>query len=241
MRGSGELISRQMRRWELDRHLSERFDRDEAEANVRGNVITVSRERGSGGTLVGMMVAKELDWEFYDRELINRVAEQMGIEPQRVEAHDERPPRFVASMVLQLLEGKCPTPGQYLRTLIRIMRKIRTHGNAVVMGRGGNLILPDALRVRIVAPLEIRLERVAELEDMTLADARKQVLSDDRERAEFIRAHFGVDPADPTYYDLTLNTGAMNLEHAAQLVICALRNRREAAQQAGSEPPPAAA
>ena len=80
--------------------------------------------------------------------------------------------------------------------------------------------------MRVVAPLEVRLERVAELEDMPLTDARKQVLSDDRDRTEFIRAHFGVDPTDPHYYDLTVNTGAMNLEHAAQLVICALRNRQ---------------
>ena len=226
MRATGNLISRQMRRWELDRNLEERFERDEAAAKVRSNVITISRERGSGGTLVGMMVAKELDWEFYDRALINQVAEQMGLDPAHLIAHDERSPSFMQNVMLQLLEGKRPTSGQYVRTLIRILRKIRTRGNAVIMGRGAHLVLPDALRVRVVAPLEVRLERVAELEDMPLADARKQVLSDDRERAEFVHAHFGVDPTDPYFYDLILNTGAMNLEHAAHLVICALRNRQ---------------
>jgi cytidylate kinase len=221
-----ELISRHMKRWELDRRLGERFERDEAEAHVRHDIITISRERGSGGTLIGMMVAKALDWEFYDRELINSVAEQMGADPAHIAAYDERPPNFMQNVLLQLLEGKRPTSSQYLRSLIHIMRKIRTRGNAVIMGRAGQLILPDALRVRIIAPLDVRIERVAELEDLPLHDARREVLTGDRDRSEFIRAHFGVDPADSYYYDVTLNTAAMSLEHAAQLVICALRARQ---------------
>lgn len=224
---SDELVARQMRRWELDRRLSERFERDEAAAATRHDIITVSRERGSGGTLIGMMVAKTLDWEFWDREVINSMAAQLGLDPKALEAHDERPPNFLQNMMLQLLEGNRPTAGQYLRALVRVLRQIRARGNAVVMGRAGHLIIPDALRIRVVAPMDVRIERVAELEDMPLAEARHAVLSADRERQEFIRAHFGTDPCDPTQFDLTINTGAMNLEHAAQLVIYALHTRRD--------------
>ena len=223
---SDELVARQIRRWELDRRLSERFERDESAAAVRHDIIAVSRERGSGGTLIGMMVAKTLDWEFWDRELIDSMAAQMGLDPKQLEAHDEHPPNFLQNMMLQLLEGKSPTAGQYLRALVRILRQTRSRGNAVIMGRAGHLIVPDALRIRIVAPLDVRIERVAELEDVPLADARHEVLSADRERGEFVRAHFGVDPRDPTQFDLVINTGAMNLEHAAQLVIYALHSRQ---------------
>lgn len=222
---SDQLIARQMRRWELDQRLHNRFAQDEEQAHVRRDVITISRERGSGGTIIGMMVAKELDWDFYDRELINSVAQQIGTEPEAVQAHDERAPNFMHNLPFQLLEGKRPTETQYLRSLVRILRSIRTRGRAVIMGRGAHLVLPDALRVRIVAPVEVRIERIADLEDMSLAEARKEVLSADHDRQQFIRAHFGVDALDPCYYDLTLNTAATSLEHAARVILCALATR----------------
>ncbi|HEY3397258.1 MAG TPA: cytidylate kinase-like family protein [Armatimonadota bacterium] len=227
-----QLISRQMRRWELDQRLQERFARDEQAAQVRRNIVTISRERGSGGTLVGMMVAKELDWDFYDRELINDVAQHMGVDPANIAAHDERAPSFVQNVMLQLLEGKTPTKTQYLRSLVRIVRSIRSRGNAVIIGRAAHLIAPDALRIRVVAPVQMRVERVAELEDMSLAQAEREVLTADREREQFIRSYFGVDSADPVQYDLIINTAATNLEHAAHLVICALESRRQAGASA---------
>jgi cytidylate kinase len=221
-----ELIARQMRRWELDQRLQERFARDEAAAHVRRDVLTISRERGSGGTTVGMMVAKELGWEYYDRELIDRVAQRVGSTPEEIEAHDERAPGVMHQMLLQLLEGKHPTGAQYLRSLVRLLRSLRDRGNAVIMGRGGHLILSHSLRVRVVAPLELRVERVAELESLSPEEARHAILSADRDRRHFLKSAFGIDADDPTYFDLVLNTETMSLEHAAHLVHCALETRR---------------
>ena len=114
---------------------------------------------------------------------------------------------------------------------MQVLRAIRARGRAVIMGRGAHLVLPDALRVRLVAPLDLRVERVAELEDRPVAEAHREVLSVDRQRAQFVRGHFGMDPHDPDFYDLVVNTGGMSLDHAAHLVICALRNRQQAAQE----------
>jgi cytidylate kinase len=221
-----ELIARQMRRWELDRRVQDRFARDAAAARVRHDVITISRERGSGGTVVGMMVAKELGWDFYDRELIESVAQQTGTDPEQVEAHDERATTFMHHLLFQLLEGKHPTAGQYLRSLVRIMRTIHTRGNAVIMGRGGHVILPDSLRVRVVAPLALRVERVAEVENISPEDALQEILAADRDRRNFLKTNFGVDADDPNHYDLVINTAALSLEHAAHLLYCALETRR---------------
>jgi cytidylate kinase len=230
MAQADRLISRQVRRWEVDQRLREPFARDEAAAHGRGDVVTISRERGSGGTLIGRMVAEQRNWDFYDRELIDSVAEHMGTEPEAVEAHDERAPNLMHELLRQLLEGNRPTEAQYLRSLVRILRVIRARGHAVIMGRGAHLVLPDALRVRIVAPVDIRVERLAELEDISLAEARREVLSSDRDRDQFIRGHFGVGAGDPYYYDLILNTATMSLEHAAHLVICAAEARGAAAE-----------
>jgi len=226
MSAADELISRQMRRSDVLRHLQEHYPRDKPASGGPGMVITISRERGSGGTAVGKKVAEILGWDFYDRELINHVAEHMGAPPQVIESHDERSHGFLHNLLLQLLEGHRPTETQYLRALIRILRSIRRRGRAVVMGRGAHLVLPDALRVRIVAPTEVRIERLAAQENLPLAEARRQLLTADRDRAQFVSAHFGVDPADPYYFDLTINTAAVSVEQAAHLIVCALRDRQ---------------
>lgn len=237
MRIQDDLVARQLKRWQMDRKLRERFERDEEEALRCKNVITMSREHGSGGTIVGMLVAKRLNWNFYDRELIDHVAAHMGAKTEHVEYHDEQPPRFMHNLLMQLLEGKRPTEGQYLRALIRILRRIRNEGNAVVMGRGGSLVIPDSLRVRIVAPEDIRVERKAELENLTLNQARREVASIDRQRTSFVTGHFGINSSDPQFYDLTVNTANTSLEHAADIVIAALSTR---GGEACPLPPPGA-
>lgn len=230
MQAADELVSRQMRRRELERYLQEHDPREEPASQAPGSVITISRERGSGGTAVGKMVAETLGWDFYDRELINHVADHMGAPVEHIESHDERSPGFLQNLLLQLLEGRRPTETQYLRALIRILRSIRARGRAVIMGRGAHLVLPDALRVRIVAPTQIRIERLAAEENLTLAEARQQLLAADRDRAQFVSAYFGVDPADPCYFDLTINTAGVSLSQAAHLIVCALRDRQESAE-----------
>lgn len=224
---SNHLVSRQVRRWELAQRLRERFTRDEQEAHGRRDIITISRQRGSGGTIIGKMVAKQLDWHFYDRELIDQVAKHMNTDPREIEAHDEQAPRSVQTFILQLLEKGHPSETQYLRGLLEVLRQIRTSGNAVIMGRGANLVIPHALCIRVVAPLEKRLKRIADLDQMTPVQARREVLTVDRERTQFVRAYFKADSTDPCLYDLVINTAATNLEHAADLVITALRNRQQ--------------
>lgn len=220
------LLSRQLRRSELVERLRESAGLQETGALAPREVITISRQRGSGGTLIGKQIAERLGWDFYDRELIDSVAEHIGTEPESLESHDERPPNLVHELVRQLLEGNRPTETQYLRSLVRILRLIRARGHAVIMGRGAHLVLPDALRVRIVAPLEVRIERLAEAEDLPLAEARRVVLASDRDRGQFIQAHFGVDGADPCYYDLVLNTAALSQEQVVRVVLCAVEARK---------------
>ncbi len=225
------LISRQLRRSEVGERLRESAGLEREGARASSEVVTISRQHGSGGTVIGRRIAERLGWDFYDRELIDSVAEHIGAEPETVETHDERPPNLVHDLVRQLLEGKRPTETQYLRSLVRILRLIRGRGQAVIMGRGAHLVLPDALRVRIVAPLEVRIERVAEAKDLPLAEARRVVLASDRDREQFIRAHFGVDGADPCYYDLVLNTAALSGEQVVQVVLCAVEARSRGAER----------
>jgi cytidylate kinase len=223
-----ELVGKQMRRWELSKQLRQRFLRDEQQPRSTPCVITISRQWGSGGTNIASLVAQKLGFELYDKEIINQVAERLGADPRHIEHHDERGPDLVGGIILQLLEGKRPTEATYLRTLVKVMRQIAKQGHAVIVGRGGSYILPESYRVRIVAPENIRVARISELHNMNEKAARRAIIETDRQRTNFVRAHFGCDIDNPLDYDLVINTEHCSIEHAAQLIIEGFRARQEA-------------
>ena len=84
--------------------------------------------------------------------------------------------------------------------------------------------MPHVLKVRIVCPLEQRVERATRYLDIPKAEARKQIKQDDAARNAFVRSHFDEDLADPLAYDITLNTGSMEINAAARLLLEALRS-----------------
>jgi cytidylate kinase len=97
----------------------------------------------------------------------------------------------------------------------------------VIVGHAAEFILPGqfGLSVRMVAPIEARIRRIADKARLSLEAARVEVERIDRERAKSVRRHFGHDVTDPLSHDLTINTGAMNVEAAAEVVITALQRK----------------
>ena len=95
----------------------------------------------------------------------------------------------------------------------------------VIIGRGGQIVLrgqPDVLHVRLIAPLEVRIQRHAERAGLSLEAAREAVLKRDAASVDFVRRYYRVDPADSSLYDLVCNTARLTAADAAGLIIDAL-------------------
>jgi len=97
----------------------------------------------------------------------------------------------------------------------------------IIVGRGARYILPSqfGLSVRMVAPIETRIRRIADNARLSLAAARVEVERVDRERVKWVRRNFGHNVADPLSHDLTINTAEINVEAAAEVVITALQRK----------------
>jgi cytidylate kinase len=226
------LSEQNLTRWEIDGRLAQRFWRDERDRRPRPDLITISREVGSGGSSIARLVAAELGYQLYDREVIEYIAARLRAELRHVQAVDERAPSAVEEILRGALE-RAPTSATYRRLLAEVMRELAARGRAVIVGRGGVCLLPQALRVRIMTPFEVRVARVAELENLDEATARRRVAELDRQRLAFGRRHFQCDLDAPALYDLVINTARTSLERAAGLIIAA------AEQLAAGSPRPA--
>lgn len=222
-----EMVSRQVMLSRLKRRLEEEGHRDApayVEGVAYGPCLLVSRERGSGGRQVAGLVGQRLGWWVFDREIVEEIAARCHVRQKLIESVDERVRSNWRKGWEGLVNGAGIPAEEYLLYLRQIILSLGHHGDVVIMGRGAQYLLPSraALRARLVAPLEIRAERVAARERLPLGEARRQIEACDGERDEFIRRTFACDPHSPLNYDLVLNTGETSIEAAAEIVLSAL-------------------
>jgi cytidylate kinase len=119
----------------------------------------------------------------------------------------------------------------YMKTVTAIIRELGQRGDIVILGRGGHMILrdhPTALHALMLAPMNIRIQRMGEREGLLSQEAAKRLHDLDRGRAAFHRKFFKVEADDPACYDIAIDTGRLSFDVAAQLVAQAARAREVA-------------
>lgn len=222
------LIERQIRRWDRLAAVLEKKSGGQslAEASQRP-VLTVSGSTGSGRERLAMALCKDLDYELFGRELLEAVASDLSCQRRLVESLDEKVQSNISLRFESWLRGRDIENRDYIRALFRVMETLASEGGAVILGRGGAFVLGDkaALRVRVVAPLEKRVARIADGWKIGEEEARRIVETKDQEQREFCRHYFQRDVGDPSAFDLTINTQRFEPEKAVGLVRAALAER----------------
>jgi cytidylate kinase len=115
----------------------------------------------------------------------------------------------------------------YVSMLSRVIALAAFDGRVIIVGRGGNLVLPpdDGIRVRVVAPRALRLAALAEREGLDRKAAGVRLDEVDHSRAEFVRRQFHADLRDATFYDLVIDSARFGLGGSAELIYRALELR----------------
>jgi cytidylate kinase len=214
-----QLIDEQVRKWNLTQAAKK-------EAPPPKTVITLSREPGSGGRLVAQGIADRLKLDLFHQEVLHAMASSAKVGTQVLATLDERGLNMLEDWMAALVNERHLWPDEYARHLFKVVGAIGRHGRAVLVGRGANFILPTdrRFRIRVVAPLEFRVQSVAHTHHVELAEARRRVVRTDADRKAFIRKYFHADIADSLHYDMVLNTGVMDIEHAVAAACAAFRN-----------------
>ena len=183
-------------------------------------VITISREPGSGGRIVATVLAEKIGFDLFHQEIINEMAESAQVSSRILKTLDEKGLSVLEEWITSLVDNRHLWPDQYLRHLMKVIGTIGKHGSAVIVGRGANFVLPPEgrIRVRIVAPLDVRVENVSSNFEVSVEDAKRHIIRTESERRAFIRKYFNADITDPINYDLVLNTGTLSIEAAADTI-----------------------
>jgi cytidylate kinase len=185
-----------------------------------GPYISISRELGSGGAEISHLLAEKLGWLHYDREIIEAIATKSHVREELVARFDEHIQNELDTYLQNLFTNQLLDNTHYLHHLTRVLVGIAQYGNAVILGRGANFILPPerGLRIRVVAPLEVRQQRLMQMQGYDEKQALHEIAQRDKERNEFFNHHFRCKPNEPCAYDMVINTGQIGIEAATDFI-----------------------
>lgn len=225
---SGVGLEKAMRHW---RERGALLELPKPEKAIRGFTIAVSRESGAGGQAIAKAIAAELDWPLYDRELIEKIAEDTGVQASLLSKLDEQRPNWLAECWEGFSREKHVSAASLAIQMRKVLLALYCHGECVVLGRGAAQILPDAQSfcVRLIAPEAVRIKRFAEKHGVDEKEAAQRVNAIDRGRDDFVRSHFHRDPSDPYAYDLCVNTGRIDQSTCVSALLAAFEGRRSRA------------
>ena len=193
-----------------------------------GPIITLSREPGSGGSEIARRLSKALGMDLIGGQIIQHVADSAKMSRRVIESLDEKEVTFRDTLLMSLFGESRPWPSEYLKHLTRVIGTIGAFGNVIIVGRGANYLLPQekTFKVRIIAPLELRIKYFMDDRKYTRAEAEQYVVKTENNRKAFIRKYYNADIADPKYYDIIMNTEKISMGAATESIISAFTQRR---------------
>ena len=225
-----ELINRQVKIWEVQQRLAAEGGeaaRSELAHLSQGPWITVSKQLGSGGARLAEQIAGELGWQAFNKEILTTIARRTHSRERLLSELDEHAIGRWRDFLHHVLVPGSMSQFEFLKEMMQVIWALARQGRVVLVGRGANWLLePEyGLRVRVVAPLEQRIENVMDWENLTRAKARRRVEKEDADHEAFIRKVYQRSIDDSLGYDLVLNLGALGEAAAVQAVSTALRTK----------------
>ena len=186
--------------------------------------IALTREAGSQGSQIAQAVGAKLGWPVYDQELLDLIAQDRGLHVRLLQSLDERHVSWLEECLESFGSERPIGSGLYLHELLEQLGALGRHGHCVIVGRGAAHVLPaeTTLRVRIVAPRATRIATIQEQKGCSPEEAARWVDDTDRERLRFIKDYFRKDAAEPSQYDVLLNSDRFSVPQCAELIVQAL-------------------
>lgn len=184
-------------------------------------VVTVGCEYASGGIEIGKMIAKSLGVEYYDRDLIDKVVEQIGVDRELVEKADSG-----ENVKYEFDTNFGPRYANLTNRVIyeqfEVINKFAEKSSCVIIGRCSNYILKDrkdCLNIFIYAPFEKRVEYVMEKKGVSYDEAAELVKYNDRMLSSRYNYMTNGDMRDCSMRDMMIDSSVLGLEKTAKYIL----------------------
>lgn len=183
-------------------------------------IVTLTRQSGSYGDEIGMLIARRLGYTFYDKHEIERRIIAKGLPKEEFLKYDERKPRF--------LDRFAKNRDKYLNYLSAVVLDMAKEGNSVIIGRGAFLFLhdvPNHIALRLVSPLEARIKHIMEIKNIENEKTAQILLEkSDKRKVAFYKSCFKYDLGSNNLIHATINTEMVHPDMVAEMVVAGIKN-----------------
>ncbi len=183
-------------------------------------IITISRGTMSGGEALAKCLSERLGIPAVSQEILQEASDRFGISQTLLQQQLEK--------TKGLIRGISTDRNLYLTAIQLALAERAQRGPFVYYGHAGHLLLkgvPQVLKVRVIAPLNRRSQKLAETEKISLEEAKKRIEKIEEGRIKWTRFLYGVDWRDPSIYDLVINLDAISLESACEMIVGTLSQK----------------
>ncbi|MFZ0483409.1 MAG: cytidylate kinase-like family protein [Desulfobacterales bacterium] len=197
-------------------------------------VITITREMATGGRKLGRLLAKRLDYQYVDKSLFQKIAEDLNVSERTLESFEKSreyhisntfSKAFSTSYIERIVgyDKSVVEEEEYQKSLGNLILETAREDNVVIIGRAAYFFLKDmknCYHIRLVAPIDWRKKFA--LENYKIRSDRVQEFIEKRDRNLhwFRRSICGVGFDDSLWFHLTLNMSRTSIEKAVELIMC---------------------
>lgn len=212
----------------FDKWINDVKDKDAiALRNIQHVIITIAREYGSGGHLLGEMLSKELGIKLYDKEFIHLVAEKSGINEQYIKKNEQSIPSFWLKCILgknseQSLERSLSSDDVLFVAESKIIQELAEKGPCIIVGRCADFVLrdyPNLIKVFCYSDLKSACVRCVQEYGVSEEKAESEIKRINHNRIAHYEYYTGEKWGEPHHYNLMINTGSIDLSVACNLTI----------------------
>lgn len=190
---------------------------------MKKRIITISREFGSGGRFIGEEVAKKLGIAYYDKNIINEIAEKSGLSPEYIQENAELSPKkglFAYAFAGRDITGKSVEDLVY-EAQRKVILELAEKESCVIIGRNADYILKDrddALNVFIHGDMLEKIQRISQLYRVTEQEAVKMMADTDKRRMTNYNFYTDQKWGKASNYTLCLNSSQLGYDRCEALI-----------------------
>lgn len=200
-------------------------------------LVTISREYGSGGRIIGGLVAEKLGVPLYDKEIIDFACEKSGLSREIIESAELRAKSSFTYTLASAISFGDNMAGESISmneklfmTQFDIIEQIGELGAGVIVGRCADYVLKEiqaVTNVFIFAEMEDRIKRCVEVYGDDPEEVQKKINTYDKARANYYNYHTCQKWGYYRNYNLSINTSRLSEEDAANLIVEYIKNRND--------------
>ncbi len=201
-------------------------------------VVTISREYGCDGRIIGKKVASALGILYYDRALIQMTADKSGLSPEFIEQTEEKATSSflynIASMAYSnastmYMQYDTPPNDKAFFAQSKVIQELAEKHSCVIVGRCSEYVLrdnPDCVKVFLYADKEDRIQKCMNTEGLDRKKAEAMIKKTDKGRANYHKLYTGISWKELGQYDLAINTSKSGVDGAVSTILSFIKSKK---------------